>query len=445
MRGRRVGDLDRAWQEGYRSSELLKRYTTATMGPCQGAMCGRHLAAFAAARGAAADAAGRTTARPLARPARSRSSPRRWRRPPRSGRRSTTFTSRPGADGVVGSWLRPFAYGAFDDGYRAAREAVSAMDVGTLAKFLLTGPEATELIDAASPPVDDLAPARLDISSPLTRPATSSTTASCARSATRVVPTSTSGGADRMEAWLRDRVDRLGLRAHVVDLTGGAGAIRRWPDRSAREVLASLTTDPIDRDAFPHLGVRELTVADVPAARSAGFVGEVSFELHHPRSRGPSSGARSPRRVPLRVHPHGLDVLEVLRLEKGHVYVGQDSLPDDTPAKLGLGWAVGETDAFVGRRAIERLAALPLDRKLVGLEFDRGGSELRGVPLRAGGTIVGRVTSAARSPVLDRAIGLGWIRRARRGRFPRRAPCGARPRPVVPTPFYDPDGERVRA
>jgi sarcosine oxidase, subunit alpha len=43
-------DLRRAWAEGFRSSEILKRYTTATMGPCQGAMCGRHLAAFAAAR-----------------------------------------------------------------------------------------------------------------------------------------------------------------------------------------------------------------------------------------------------------------------------------------------------------------------------------------------------------------------------------------------------------
>ncbi|HZB01267.1 MAG TPA: 2Fe-2S iron-sulfur cluster-binding protein, partial [Actinomycetota bacterium] len=62
-----TGDLRRAWAEGFRSSELLKRYTTATMGPCQGAMCGRHLAAFAAARSAAANA-GRTTARPPVRP-----------------------------------------------------------------------------------------------------------------------------------------------------------------------------------------------------------------------------------------------------------------------------------------------------------------------------------------------------------------------------------------
>ncbi len=66
-----VGDLERAWAEGYRSSELLKRYTTATMGPCQGAMCGRHLAAFAAAQNtekvpneSITTTAARTTARP---------------------------------------------------------------------------------------------------------------------------------------------------------------------------------------------------------------------------------------------------------------------------------------------------------------------------------------------------------------------------------------------
>ncbi len=39
-----------AWREGWTNAEILKRYTTATMGPCQGAMCGRHLATFAGAK-----------------------------------------------------------------------------------------------------------------------------------------------------------------------------------------------------------------------------------------------------------------------------------------------------------------------------------------------------------------------------------------------------------
>jgi sarcosine oxidase, subunit alpha len=61
-------DLAQAWFEGWRSSELLKRYTTATMGPCQGALCARHLARFAAARATSPAAGARTTARPPARP-----------------------------------------------------------------------------------------------------------------------------------------------------------------------------------------------------------------------------------------------------------------------------------------------------------------------------------------------------------------------------------------
>src|SRR5262249_13364215 len=63
-----VGDLEHAWSEGYRSTEILKRYTTATMGPWQGAMCQRHLRAFVRARsGATGPADSATTARPPAR------------------------------------------------------------------------------------------------------------------------------------------------------------------------------------------------------------------------------------------------------------------------------------------------------------------------------------------------------------------------------------------
>ena len=120
-------------------------------------------------------------------------------------------------------------------------------------------------------------------------------------------------------------------------------------------------------------------------------------------------------------------------------------MPDDTPAKLGLEWAVHPGKRFAGARALERLSGLPLERKLVGLEFEGGGAEHRGVPLKADGRIAGRVTSAAKSPILDRSIGLGWIRRGPDGRFPdelRADRIGAR---VTPRPFYDPGGERLRA
>ena len=444
-----VADLERAWAEGYRSSELLKRYTTATMGPCQGAMCGRHLAAFAAARSDAANAAGRTTARPLARP-----TPLEILAAPVHEvieRRTSLHDLHVEAGARIawsGSWLRPFGYGDPEEEYRAVRERVSLMDVGTLGKFLVRGLDANALVDASFPTrIDDLGPGRARYLLALDEAGyVFDDGLLCSLGAEGWYMTSTSGGADRMEAWLRDRADRLGLRAHVIDLTAERGAIL-VAGPLARELLSGLTDDPIDRDAFPHMGVRELIVAGVPCgAIRTGFVGELGFELHHPRSRGPELWRSIVEAGgPLGLVPHGLDALEVLRLEKGHQYVGQDTMLDDTPAKLGLEWAVHPGKRFAATRALERLASLPLDRKLVGLEFEGGGAELRGVPLRAGAAIIGRVTSAARSPILERSIGLGWIRRNAEGEFPgelRADRIGAR---VVPTPFYDPEGARFRA
>jgi sarcosine oxidase subunit alpha len=249
-----------------------------------------------------------------------------------------------------------------------------------------------------------------------------------------------------MEAWLRDRADRLDLRAHVIDLTSERGAIVVAGPRS-RELIERLTDDPIDGDAVPHLAVRELTIAgrDCGTIRT-GFVGELAFELHHAARHGPELwAALIEAGSDLGVRPHGLDALEILRLEKGHPYLGQDTLPDDTPEKLGRSWAVDMTkERFVGKAALRRLAAAPVGRRLVGLRFDGGGAELRGTPLQAGGRIAGRVTSAARSPAVGATIGLGWILRGADGTFPDELRAGRVRATVVPTPFYDPAGERLR-
>ena len=251
-----------------------------------------------------------------------------------------------------------------------------------------------------------------------------------------------------MDARLREWADRLDLHVHLLDRTSELGAILVAGPR-ARDLLQGLTDEPIEPATLSYPGHREIVVAGIPCrAIRNGFVGELAFELHHPRSRGPELWDALLRAgEAFQVSAFGLDALEVLRLEKGHVYLGQDTLPDDTPDKLGLGWAVDMTKPwFVGKPSLERLARLPRTRRLAGLEFDHApadAAELRGVPLTVGDTIVGRVTSSASSPVLDRAIGLGWIRSGDEG-FPTELRAGSTVGRVVPTPFYDPEGARVR-
>jgi len=266
----------------------------------------------------------------------------------------------------------------------------------------------------------------------------------CALEDGRYYLTSTSGGADRMEAWLRNWADRWELRASVLDQTAMLGAIN-VAGPNARELLQRVSDDDLSPAALGYARHREVSVAGVPCrAIRVGFVGEVSFELHHPRSGGVRLWeALREAGEDLGVRPHGLDALDVLRLEKGHIYLGQDTLPDDHPLKLGLGWTVAMDKAsFVGKVALERMEAFPLERKLVGLDF--AAAPQRGVPLYVEDLVVGRVTSCARSEALGRWIGLGWLRSVE-GVFPTRVRAGEVDAVVVDTPFYDPEGTRLRA
>jgi sarcosine oxidase, subunit alpha len=324
------------------------------------------------------------------------------------------------------------------------------MDVGTLGKFLVRGPDAERLLDHVFPcRLRDLAPGRSRYVLALGEAGyVLDDGLLCRVDDVTYYLTSTSGGAARMDANLRDWADRLELRAHIVDQTAQLGAIL-VAGPHARELLTGLTDDDVSNEGFPFMSHRSVTVARVPCrAVRVGFVGELAYELHHPRRRGPELwDALAAAGEAFDLRPHGLDALELLRLEKGHVYLGQDTLPDDTPAKLGMGWAVDMTkQAFVGKVALERMAELPLERTMVGLRLDGvvgAVAGLRGMPLSAGGTIVGRVTSAERSPAVGADIGLGWIHSID-GEFPRSLTADGVSATVVPTPFYDPGGERLR-
>ena len=121
-----------------------------------------------------------------------------------------------------------------------------------------------------------------------------------------------------MDANLREWADRLDLHVHLLDRTAELGAIL-VAGPHARDLLERLSDDPVDAAAFPYPGHREITVAGIACrAVRSGFVGELAFELHHPRSRGPELWSALLREgEAFGVTPFGLDTLELLRLEIG--------------------------------------------------------------------------------------------------------------------------------
>jgi len=119
-----------------------------------------------------------------------------------------------------------------------------------------------------------------------------------------------------------------------------------------------------------------------------------------------------------------------------------DTELDTTPRRLGTDWAVNmEKPFFIARDALARTAALPDQRRLVGLTM-AGQAPTEGSPVSSGGAVLGHVTSSFTSPTLGQAVMLGWLKRAP---FPDEVEVDGRVATVTAPPFYDPEGLRARA
>ena len=445
-----VGDLEDAWAEGYQSTAILKRYTTATMGPCQGAMCHPHFRAFAAARSPTHWISAPTTARPPARAVlmENAAAGLLW-----AVEHRTALHDRHLARGAKmqwsGAWKRPQNYGDVRAEYWAVRKGISLGDVGTLGKFLITGPDATEFLERIYPcHVHNIAAGRLRYTVVLNEQGylfDDGLIGSVGDGSFYV--TFTSSGAEQAEEWLLDWAETWDDRVHIVNQTGMLGAINVAGPR-ARELLTKLSTGPIDKESFPYSHFRDLEVVGVPCrVLRVGFLGELSYELHHPSSRsGELWDALLDEGAGMGILPHGIDALMVLRLEKGHIILSQDTDLDTTPEKVGLGWMVKmEKPDFIGKVALDRMSEIAIQQKLVPISFAGSKAPVEGEILLLDGSHIGHLTSAWYSPVLEHGVGLGWVRR-RNGEFPTRIVTSTGSvGTVVSGAFYDPKGVRLRA
>jgi sarcosine oxidase subunit alpha len=341
-----------------------------------------------------------------------------------------------------GGWWRPWRYGDVDAEYWAVRRAVSIGDVGTLGKMLLSGPGAVDLLEWLYPcRVADLKPGRTRYALLLDERGYVIEDGLIGRDdETRFFLTFTSAGASFAEMWIRDWAESRGCDVRLLDRTMALGAINVTGPR-AKELLSRLGHAP----TIPHMGHVDAVIAGVRCrVFRLSFTGEMSYELHHPAEESVRLWrALLDAGADFGIGPHGLDTLFRLRLEKGHVIVGMDTEFDSTPRRLGMAWAVRmDKGDFVGRESLIRTEALPLDKKLLGLEMI-GDAPFEGDVIWREGGPVGQVTSARFSPVLGKSVILGWVT-LDGGGSPGPLVIDGRPATPSRTPFYDPEGLRAR-
>ncbi len=452
-----IADILNACADGYADLELVKRYSTVGMGPSQGrhsALATARLVAWATSR--TVGDIGVTTARP-----------------PLCGEQLAVLAGRSfyperhtalhgrhleaNAHMVpAGTWLRPAWYGterteSIREEALAIRKNVGIIDVSTLGGLEVKGPDAAEFLNRI------YTFAYLKQAVGRTRYVLMTNLAgsiiddgvSCRFGTEHFYVTATTGGVDNVYRTMLWWNAQWRLDISVSNVTAAwAGVSLAGP--GSREVLSHLCEDiDLSPQAFPYLGVRSGTVRGIPARiLRVGFVGELSYEIHVPSSMGEALwDALLEVGRGLGIRAVGIEAQRILRLEKGHIIVGQDTDAMTTPQEAQMGWAIARRKPFfVGGRALQIREQHP-QRRLVAFTIDdpQLPCPQESSLVLDGSAIAGHVTSVTRSPALGYIIGLACTRPDTEIGDTLHIKLGSGDiiaATVVKSPFYDPENKR---
>ncbi len=470
----KASDIALAVQEGFRSIEHIKRYTTTGMATDQGKtsnMNGVRLAAQALGRPIAD--MGLTTFRPPYTPQTFGALVGVHKDALFQPLRKTAIDAWAEAEGAVfenvAQWRRaryfPHAsedmHAAVDRECRSVRQSVGLFDASTLGKIEVVGPDAAEFLDRMyTNPWKSLVPGRCRYGLLLREDGFILDDGVAARLAPdRFHVTTTTGGAARVLAMMEDylQTEWSDLDCWLTSTTEQWAVIAVQGPR-ARDVIA-LLVEGIDLvpEAFPHMAVRDGRICGVPTRLfRVSFTGELGFEINVPADHGRAVWeAVHAAGQPHGIVPYGTEAMHVLRAEKGYIIVGQDTDGTVTPDDAGMAWAIGRKKPdFVGKRSLARPdLARDRRRQLVGLltadpatVLEEGAQIVadpgQSIPMK----MIGHVTSAYHSAALGRSIALALLEdgRARVGQSVHVPMPHGNVTALVSSPvFHDPSGARL--
>ncbi len=478
-----IRDIENTTRLGYRDIQLVKRFSTVGMGPSQG----KH-SALAAARIVASSTerslaeTGVTTARPplvgekLAHLAGQCFDPKK-RSPLHDVHIELGARMMP-----AGAWQRPAYYltsefgGAIRTGSTAedhklrdvciqnevkqVRNSLGIIDVSTLGGLDIRGPDAAEFLSRFY----TFAFLKQKVGTTRYAVATNENGividdgVACRVGEQYFYVTATTSGVDALYRMMTKWNAQWRLDVDIANVTSAYSAVNIAGPRS-REFLQSLSTDiDLSPSAFPYLGYREGYLEGLPVRMlRVGFVGELGYEIHLP-----SGYVRVlwdllfVKGENFKLRPFGVEAQRILRLEKGHIIVGQDSDGMSHPAELNLNWAVSRKKTFfVGCKSVDIYKRKPLKRRLIAFvlkstyTLPKEGQLVFSSKENAeteGSWVAGNVTSCAYSPTMNMHIGLAFA-------APEKSNVGDRifikvgfdevvEATITDTPFYDPDNLR---
>lgn len=457
-----IKNIKQAIDKGFDVPELIKRFTSAGTGPGQGGIPDHNLPLFTALY--------QGTAREAVRPTN--------RRPPLTpiflstyaGRnhdmaKRTPMHERQKQDGGIfrrlGVWRRARYFSedlTCKQEVENVRNNVGIFDGSTLGKFRIHGPDCLKALERVFvSDMNKVKQGRIKY------------TAMCNEDGCVIDDgvitkmgendyffTTSTGRAGATVEWIRYHTRYDGWDFNLVNLTDAFGVIN-LSGPNARKVIEKVVDQDISNEALPFSGVKGYSIqqtVEVMVMR-LGFVGELSYEIHVPASymesvwdllleAGQAFGIRN----------FGVEAQNVLRMEKGHIILGQESEQRTNLLDVHLGflWHRDKPEAkTVGSVALQQAEQDANRLKLVGIKMQDAKVPGDGCVIVDESRVRGYVCTIRQSFSVDGIVGLALVEGplATPGSvlsiYEDECKGNLLKAEVVPLPFYDPKGSRMKA
>ena len=303
----------------------------------------------------------------------------------------------------------PILYEGVNAEHETVRNAVGVFDVSHMGEFLLTGPNALNLIQKVC--------------------SNDASTLTVGKAQYSCLPNSDCGIVDDLIIYkMKEEQYLLVVNASNIDKDWnwisshndlGVEMKNLSDDYSllaiqgpkAVEAMQSLTSFDLASIPYYHFEVADFAGFEHVIISATGYTGSGGFEIYckndqveHIWNKIFEAGAN------YGIKPIGLAARDTLRLEMGFCLYGNDINDFTSPLEAGLGWITKFNKEFTNSENLKNQKEIGVTKKLVAFEMLE-----RAVPrhdyeiVDKTGAVIGIVTSGTMSPSLNKGIGLGYV------------------------------------
>ncbi len=303
----------------------------------------------------------------------------------------------------------PVQYEGVNVEHETVRNAVGVFDVSHMGEFLLTGPDALDLIQRVT--------------------SNDASTLTVGRAQYSCLPNGKGGIVDDLIVYkIKEEQYLLVVNASNIEKdwewisshnTKNVDMKNLSDDYSllaiqgpkAVEAMQSLTSVDLSAIKYYHFEVGPFAGIEHVIISATGYTGSGGFEIYCKNSEVKQVWDKVfEAGAPFGIKPIGLAARDTLRLEMGFCLYGNDIDDTTSPLEAGLGWITKFTKDFVDSDKLKAEKEAGVKRKLVGFEMiDRGIPRHDYKVLDANGNEIGKVTSGTQGPSVKKAIGLAYV------------------------------------